>query len=228
MTRTRTLKLSVLAAASALAMSACSAHPGSAAVVGSESIGGGRLDEVASALCSAQGSAAQSSQPQELASRAARQGALDVLINGSTSRQFGESQGVEADQEQLASAVDANKATIAKLPADRRTVFRETLVDYATGQLMLGEIGKNELEKQGTSNATAEQAVAAGTKLRDAWVEKNLKVSVDPRYGTFSKGALVAKSGSLSAAVSADAVDGAAQAPSSSWVSSLPASQKCS
>ena len=228
MTRSRTLKLSVLAAAGAFVMSACSTHPGSAAVVGSESIGGSRLDEVASALCSAQSSGAQSGQPQELASRAARQGALDVLINGSMSRQYGESQGAEADQEQLASAVDANKATIAKIPADRRGVFRETLVDYATGQLMLGEIGKKELAKQGTTNATAEQAVTAGTKLRDAWVKKNLTVSVDPRYGTFSKGALVAKSGSLSAAVSSGAVDGSAQAPSSSWVSALPASQKCS
>lgn len=232
MTRSRTLKVVALTAAAALAVptvSACSTHPGQAAVVGSESIADSKLDDVASALCSAQTAGQQTTQSQQLASRAARQGALDVLINGSLSRQYGASRGVQADQEKVSAALASNAQTISAIPASRRGIFRETLQEYAEGQLMLVTIGKAELAKRGTQNATDQQAAAAGTQLRDAWVRsKHLTVSVDPRYGTFSQGALRDAHGSLSVPVSSHAVDGAKQSPSSSWVAALPASQKCS
>lgn len=232
MTRSRTPKVVALAAAAAFAVpmvAACSTHPGQAAVVGSESIADSKLDDVAGALCAAQSAGQQTTQDQQLASRAAREGALDVLINGSLSRQYGASRGVQADQEKVSSALASNAQTISAIPASSRGIFRDTLREYAEGQLMLVMIGKGELAKQGQQNATDEQAAAAGTKLRDAWVQaKRLTVSVDPRYGTFSQGALHASHGSLSVPVSSHAVDGAKQSPSSSWVSSLPASQKCS
>jgi hypothetical protein len=231
MTRSRTLKVVAVAAAAAFAVpavSGCSTHPGQAAVIGSESVADSKLDDVASALCAAQSAGQQTSQAQQLASRAARQGALDVLINGSLSRQYGASRGVVADQEKVSSALASNAQTIATLPASSRRIFRDTLREYAEGQLMLISIGKGELAKRGQQNATDQQAVAAGTKLRDAWAKRHLTVSVDPRYGTFSQGALRASHGSLSVPVSARAVDGDKQSPSSSWVSSLPASQKCS
>ena len=228
MNRPRILGLPVLLAAAALVTSGCAAQPGSAAVVGSDRIAASQLDDVAGALCAAQsGSAQQSAQPQELVSRAARQGALDVLINGALSRQFGASRGVAPDQEQISSALAANQQTIDSIPAASRSVFRDTLRGYAEGQLMLVEIGKAELAKRGTANATDQQAIAAGTQLRNAWVAKHVSVKVDPRYGHFVKGALRAGSGSLSTPVSAAAVNGAKAQPPASWVSSLPASQKC-
>ena len=228
MSRPRTVKGAVLALAAAFVMSACGIHPGSAAVVGSESISDARVDEVASALCAAQAGATQSGQqPQDLASRAARLGALDVLLNSTLSRQYGESQGVEPDQEQVSAALAANEQSIASLPAARREVFRQTLQDYAEGQLMLIEVGRRELAKTGARNVTEEQAVSEGTKLRNAWAE-NVDVSVDPRYGEYSKNALLAKSGSLSVASSSRATDGDSPNPSAGWVASLPASQKCS
>ena len=93
-------------------MSACATHPGAAAVVGSESISDTHVDDVASALCAAQGGRQNGQQPQDLASRAARQGALDVLINSSLSRQFGDSQGVQPDQEQVSAALAASAQNI--------------------------------------------------------------------------------------------------------------------
>ena len=232
MTRSRTVPGSVLTSfvvVAAVLMSACSAHPGAAAVVGSESITDAKVDEVALALCAAQagGQSGQQQQPQDLAGRAARQGALDVLINSTLSRQYGESQGVEPDQEQVSAALAANAQSIAGLPAEHRGPFKETLRAYAEGQLMLIELGRRQLAKDGTANATEEQAVAEGTKLRNAWAAKHADVSVDPRFGEYSKNALLSKSGSLSVASSKSATDGGSPDPSPGWIASLPASQKC-
>ena len=224
----RSFRLPALVAAGAFVLSSCGAHPGSAAVVGSERIGEGQLDEVAGALCAAQTGAQQGGAPQELSSRAARQGALNVLISGLLAHQYGESQGVEAEQEQVSNALASNAQSIVSIPASRREVFRTTLRDYAEGQLMLVEIGRKALTAAGARNVTEQQALAEGAKLRDAWAEKNVKVSVDPRFGEFTGGTLRPASGSLSAAVSAGAADGAKAQPSTSWVSSLPANQKCS
>ena len=232
MTRSRTLKGPVRAVAATLAtlgLAACTVHPGSAALVGSESITEEHVDDVATALCAAQaGGAANGQAAQELASRSARQGALDVLISSTLSRQFGESEGIEPDQEQLSAALAANEQSISQLPAGEREVFRDTVRLYAEGQLMLIEIGRRELQGKGTQNVTEQQAVSEGTKLRNAWLAENVEVSVDPRYGEYAKGALLSKSGSLSVPVSSRATDGDNADPSAGWVASLPASQKCS
>ena len=225
MARSRTV-LAAVAAAAGLALSACSAHPGSAAVVGDESISDSRVDDVASALCAAQGGGQGGGQ--DLASRGARQGALDVLINSSLSRQYGASQGVQPDQEQVSAALAANAQNISGLPAEHRQDFKDTLREYAEGQLMLIDIGRRELAKAGTKNATEQQAVSEGTKLRNAWAAKNAEVTVDPRFGEYSKNALLPKSGSLSVAASKSATDGGSPDPSPGWIAALPASQKCS
>jgi hypothetical protein len=227
--RSRTLSGAVLAAVCAVSLSACTAHPGQAALVGSEEISDHKVDDVAQALCSAQGGSRQTAAAaQELSSRAARQGALDVLINSTLSRQFGRSQGVEPDQEQVSAALTANEQTISKLPKSRRSTFESTLQQYAEGQLVLIDIGKASLAKAGTKSPTDEQAIAAGTKLRDEWAKDHATVEVNPRYGHYTKGALKSGSGSLSAPVSATAVTGAKADPGQAWVSALPASQKCS
>jgi hypothetical protein len=222
----RTL-LAVAGAVAGLFLSACSVHPGVAAVVGDDTITDSHVDEVATALCSAQSGAGASGQ-QDLASRAARQGALDVLINADLSRQYGAAKGAQANQGQVASALAANQKNIAALPAEHRAVFSKTLRDYAEGQLMLIDIGRRELTAQGKQGISDQQAVSEGTKLRNQWAAKHLRISVDPRYGEFSKGALLAKSGSLSVAQSARAADGDSPDPSAGWVASLPAAQKCS
>ena len=84
-----------------------------------ESISDSRVDDVASALCAAQGAQARAA-GQDLASRGARQGALDVLIDSALSRQFGASQGVQPDQEQVSAALAANAQNISGLPAEQR------------------------------------------------------------------------------------------------------------
>ena len=169
-----------------------------------------------------------SAQPQDLASRGARQGALDVLINSALSRQYGASQGVQPDQEQVSAALAANAQNISGLPAEHASGLRGHAAGVRRGPADAIEIGRRELAEAGAKNATEQQAVSEGTKLRNAWAAKNADVTVDPRFGEYSKNALLPKSGSLSVAASKSATDGGSPDPSPGWIASLPASQKCS
>jgi hypothetical protein len=211
----------------AAALSSCGTHPGSAAVVGSQTISDGRVDDVATALCAISTESAQAGQPQELATRSARQVALGVLIDSALTRQFGEAEGIEPDQEQVSAALASFQATIDAVPAAERAVFRDVVTQDTEGRLVLTEVGRRALAEAGRRNATDQQAVATATRLRNRWAAENVDVSVDPRYGTYARNALTSRSGSLSVAVSSDAAAGAEATPATSWVASLPASQKC-
>jgi hypothetical protein len=219
--------VAALAAVATLAVSGCGGHPGDAAVIGSESIRTGQVDEVALALCSAQNAGGEAV-AQAVPARTARQGALGVLVSSALSRQFGQATGVKVDQAQVSAAVAANQATIDQLPASRREAFTDTLRTYAEGQLVLIAAGRAKLVERGTADPPEEQSLTEGTRLRDAWAKKNkVDVTVDPRFGRFSGGALSPQSGSLSVPVSSPAAAGAEPQPAAEWVTALPASQKC-
>ncbi|HYO39123.1 MAG TPA: SurA N-terminal domain-containing protein [Nocardioidaceae bacterium] len=226
MTRSRT-RGALAAAAATMVLSGCGGHPGDAAVIGSESIRTAQVDEVALALCSAQ-SVGGEAPAQDVPARTARQGALGVLVSSALSLQYGQATGVEVDAAQVSAAVAANRASIDQLPASRREAFEDTLRTFAEGQLTLIAAGRARLLQRGTRNPTEQQSLTEGTRLRDAWARTNdVDVTVDPRYGRFSAGALRPQSGSLSVPVSSPAAAGAEEQPASEWVTALPASQKC-
>ena len=225
MTRSRTLRGLLLATVAGCALSGCANHPGSAAVVGSERISDSRLDDVAGAFCAL--ASAQPQQAEAPASKGARLQALGVLIDDALSRQYAEAEGVEPDQAQVSAFVARSEATLDALPAKERSVFRATLTEYAEAQTSLIALGTRELREAGTAKPTQEQALAEATRLKSAWAERNADVSVDPRYGRYTEGALQPADGSLSVPVSASAKAGAAATPAPAWVAGLPASQKC-
>ncbi len=226
-TRTRSSRAlrGVALALAGLVLAGCTGHPGSAAVVGDERIDDTRVDDVASALCAAQGGG--QGQAQDLATRAARQGALDVLISSAVTRAYAESEGVEADQEQVSALLASSDQGLQGLSEQDRTAFRETLREVAEARLALTEIGRAELASQDVEEPTEEQALSTGTQLQTAWADEFVDIEVDPRYGVYAQGALRSATGSLSVAQSDSAVDGEKATPSTSWVASLPASQKC-
>lgn len=216
----------VVAAAATMALSGCAGlNPGAAAVVGSETISRDQVDDVALALCSANiASAKVSNQPAPtLASRGARELALQIMLETELSQQFGEAEGFEASKQQVSAAVAQNENGILMLPKSRQEDFRHALSSYAEGQLILIEAGRDALGAE----ATDDEAIAEGQKLRAAYVE-DLDVEVDPRYGTFEEGAFVRGGSSLSVPVSDAAVAGDADQPDEGFVAALPASQKCS
>ena len=227
MTRPRRLsRFTVLATAGVLALTGCGAvHPGAAAVVGHDSITEGQVDALAQGLCSAN-SAQASGQP--LPSREARQGALQVLLDTELSQQFGQRRGVTPNQQQISQALARSGRTIAALPKDERPAFKDALVRYWEGQLMLMDIGRRSLEAQGKANVTAAQATAEGNRLRQQYV-KTISVSVNPSLGSFRRGTFqpALNNGSLSVPASESARQGNSANTDASWVATLPASQQC-
>jgi hypothetical protein len=223
-TRTRRLQRQVLAAAACVALSACSVHPGAAAMVGSKPISSDSVDAFARALCYNPNASAG----QTVASRAVRQNALRNLVNASLAQQYGEAHGIVADQGKVSAFMASNESALAQVPADRRSVLTQRLQELVEGQLILVEAGRRELQQQGSTTISDQSAYTAGTRLLSAWARKHVDVSVDPRFGTFTNGNLVPSSGSVSVAVSKSATAAAQAQPPSSWVAALPASQKCS
>jgi len=226
----RTLRWSVLAAAAMVVLTGCGAlHPGVAAVIGSVTIPHQRVDDVARALCSAniKGAESQGQEAPELATRGVRQGALQILLDSELSQLFGDKMGVEANQQQVSQALAQSAQGIAMLPEDQRDDFTEALTGYASGQLILIEVGRQSLEGQGAADVTDEQANAEGMRLRGQFV-KTLDVEVDPRYGTFENDTLKAGGTALSVAASAGARAGDKAEPAVGFVTALPSSQRCS
>lgn len=225
MTRARMAKMSALVAGAALALSGCGLHPGAAAVVGDTTITGAEVDDAAAALCSANitGAKAQGQPAPDLASRGARQAALQLLVDTELSHQFGEEEGVNPPSSQVSAALQQNQQTLDLLPESRKPAFEDLLRSYAEGQLMLIDIGRQSLAD---AKADDNAALSEGTKLRNKWA-KSVDVEVDPRYGTYAQGTLTPASGSLSVPVSQRATAGANADPAAGWVADLPMSQKC-
>jgi hypothetical protein len=225
--RARIVKVSALVAGAMLALSGCGQHPGSAAVVGDTRITDGTVDDAASALCSANitGAAAQGQPKPDLATRGARQAALSLLIDSELSRQYGAAKGIVPSRSEVSSALAQNKQTITLLPENRKEDFTELLRGYVEGQLVTVQAG----QAQVGDGAPQEEAMAAGTQLRNEWAaSQGIEVEVDPRYGEYAEGSLAGTSGSLSFPVSQRAVAGANSEPGAEWVAGLPLSQKCS
>ncbi|HET9858793.1 MAG TPA: hypothetical protein VFQ19_03345 [Nocardioidaceae bacterium] len=228
-TKSRRTKLSALAVSALVALTGCGAvHPGMAAVVGSSTISHDRVDTLASALCTARtaGSEAAAAAAPPEPTRRARGGALQILLETELSHEFGEERGVDPSLRQVTEALAQQQQLIDFLPEDEAEAYREALAEYAEGQLMLIEIGRQSLEEQGQSNVPDDQALAEGERLRQEYAE-SLEIEVDPRYGTFEDGSLSSGGTALSVAESDRAKAGSQAELAPTFVSGLPASQRC-
>jgi uncharacterized lipoprotein YajG len=223
--RKSTTKLG-LAVAATLALSGCGAmHPGAAAVVDSTSISMAQVDALARGVCSA--SKNQTSTTGPMPSRNARQVAVQILVDSELSRQFGEKRGITPNPSMVSAAEAQFAQSIDALPPGQRADFRQAVRESAEGQLTVVEAGRRSLEAQGAQNISQNQALAEGSRLRQQY-ERGIEVEVDPRYGAWTKGNLQPGGAELSVPVSAQARAGDNAKPPASWVTQLPASQKCS
>lgn len=221
----RRVKLAAAAAGAAAVLAGCGVHPGTAAVVGSESIPHDRVDDIATAVCRANvaGAEAAGQQAAPLPSRGARELAVEILIDTKLAHQLGEREGVEADQRAVSQAVAQNEAGLELLEGEQREALRTALRDYAESQFLLIEIGRRSLGGQVSDN----EAVAEGRRILAEYAQ-TVDVEVDPRYGRFDDGVFKPGGTSLSVAASDRAKEAANQQPGSAFVDDLPASQLCS
>jgi hypothetical protein len=206
-------------------LAGCGLHPGAAAVVGSETISHERVDDIAVAVCRANvaGAEASGQAMPPLPSRGARELAVEILVETELTHQLGQREGVEADKQAVAQAVAQNESGLAALDPQQQEDLRSALRDYAEGQFMLIELGRQTLGAQ----VGEQEAIAEGQRLLAEYAA-TVDVEVDPRYGRFEDGAFQRGGTSLSVPASETAKQGDQARPSDTYIAELPASQLCS
>ena len=185
MSTSRRLRALGAAVASVLLLGGCAAgtHPGAAAVVGKTEISVGDVDKTSRAVTAALG------QPFETSV------ALNELVNNALVAQVREQKSVSVSDAETAEAmrlVVRDQAAYAKFEAD--PVARDFLQQVAAAAVATIKLGGG----TGVNDPKVQQAQQAGTALvKDA--SKNIKISIAPRFGEWTDGAIDSKiSGSLS------------------------------
>jgi hypothetical protein len=214
----------VAAVSAALLLSSCGGNPpGVAASVEGDRITDQKVDDFAQVLCSLGGLAGTAS---GTPTRTARFNSLSILISNELAADVADVESV--DQAGVQQAVDSLNAGRDTVPADVRDTFDEVVREFATAQQAILELGRESLQAQGGGAPADDQAAFdEGDRLRSEYAAE-ADIEVDPRFGTVEDGVVTPSDGSLSVPVSALAVQGAAEEPDDGFVSSLPASQKCS
>jgi hypothetical protein len=219
---TRAVRRTAAAAVTALLLTGCAQNaPGVAADIGGDTISDEQVDSLAQALCVlSAGQAAQANPP--ATGQQTRRQALQILLDNALAAEIIDPGSV--DKQQVAAARKQAAASSAALPSRLRGTFDQAVEDYATAQLGLAALGQESLRQQGKKATDQNAALAEGRRLLVAHADK-AGVSVDPRYGTFSKGQVAPSDGSLSVPVSAAAK---ASAAGTAAGADLPANLSCS
>ena len=185
MSTSRRLRALGAAVASVLLLGGCAAgtHPGAAAVVGKTEISVGDVDKTSRAVTAALG------QPFETSV------ALNELVNNALVAQVREEKSVSVSDAETAEAmklVVRDPVVFAKFEAD--PVAEDFLRQVAAAAVATIKLGGG----TGVNDPKVQQAEPAGRAVvKDA--SKNIKISIAPRFGQWTDGALDSKiSGSLS------------------------------
>lgn len=224
--RTRRGAVGVAALATALLLSSCGGTaPGVAATVEGDRITDQKVDEFAQVLCSLGGlPETEGGTP----TRAARFNSLQILVSNQLAAHVADVDDVDqAGVQQIVQSLNQGRSLV---PEDVRDTFDEVVQEFAVAEQAIVELGRKSLgsEGQGGDPATDDEAARAeGNRLRSEFAAE-ADIEVDPRFGTVEDGVVKPADGSLSVPVSDLAVKGAAEEPDGTFVSQLPATQKCS
>lgn len=225
--RRRAVRLSALAAGTALLLTACGdgVAPGVAARVGDDTISAERVDAFAQVLC---GIGALPGTESGTPTRSARYRALEILLANELAADVADLEAV--DRATVNQIVEQTSAGATELDDDLRAVFDEVAREFALSQTAVIELGREALAEAGQEAPIPdEEAYAEGERLRTTYAA-TAEVEVDPRFGTVVDGVLQPGDGSLSVPVTelAQKAGDSTLQPDEAVVGQLPASQKCS
>ena len=218
-------------AAAGLVLTGCGSslgiHPGSAAVIGDQSLSMSKIDDTTTLFCKvylAQSQQSQQSGP--LPMGAFRSFAAAALAKRLLGEQLAEQYAVQPASG-YQQAISQYQQALASAPADERDAAIEVAgadaylqnVQVAIGQQLTGNLGQ--------SNADLKAALARGQVATQEWL-KDHPASLDPVFGVaVDGGSFNQQKDDTSYALSTFAVQGAQAQPDSTYVSSLPAAQRC-
>jgi hypothetical protein len=212
----------VAALSAALLLTSCGGNaPGVAATVEGDRITDQKVDEFAQVLCALGGlPGTEAGTP----TRTARFNSLQILISNELAADVADVEDV--DQTGVAQAVESLNAGRETVPEEVRDTFDEVVVEFATAQQAILELGRESLSAEGGDTADDNAAFAEGDRLRSEYAAE-ADIEVDPRFGVVEDGVVTPSDGSLSVPVSDLAVQGAAEQVEDGFVAQLPATQKC-
>jgi hypothetical protein len=220
-------------AAAGLVLSGCGAstgiHPGSAAVIGDQSISMSRIDTTASRYCQAY-EPQISQQSQRVPMRYLRQ----FVAANLSQRVLGQQLAQEYDV-QPTSQYDQQVTKVEEQFASAPSKLRKAVVDVEAGGAYLSTvqvaIGQKLLEESGTSDPSDKAALQRGQVATQDWL-KDHSISIDPVFGLAADGGqFKASTDQTSYPLSTLASQGAAAAgasqPDPAYTGALSPSQVC-
>lgn len=225
MSKTR-LMTSAAVVVAGLALSSCgSAMPGVAAQVGDIKITNRTADETTLNMCTALGDQLEAD-GRTLPMSFVRQGVMQLMVLRAEATAIAEEYDVKtgatyqrgrAQQESLAES----------MPQDARETYIDLTSTNAYANDILDQVGRIELEEQGVSDPTVEEATQAGIEVFTQWPEAN-GIEIDPRYGLETQdGVLTPVDTNVSVAVSDQAKAGLELEPNAAYTDTLPLNQRC-
>jgi hypothetical protein len=159
-------------------------HPGIAAEVGDQTITTRHLDQVTADYCTAvekvskgQPQAEDAGTPMRYLSHTF---ATDLII-GAAAEQLADDYDVQPTSSYKTNLAQL-EPELTKLSDDQKAAVREVVGAQAYADDVLTQIGEISLNKQGTTNATADDQKAEGQKVLARWIGDH-DVVVNPKYG---------------------------------------------
>jgi hypothetical protein len=226
------LVLLAVGGASMLALSGCARSGDVAARVGDTTVPTSDVDLLTDVQCKSLDKAAkdpsQAGQVQPVARATLRTIMVNALVDAEVNRQLASSEHLSYDKTQLASAVKQYESTVGNAPEADRVRYRDLIETILRGQLQAISQIEDQFTGQQPSNDQVRKAIADF----EAKMRAKVDLDVNPQYGPDKDGVAGSVDPSLSLAVSSfakhsrDALSATSQ-PDATWVSDLPADQRC-
>jgi len=219
-----------VAGVSMLALSGCSQSGNVAARVGDETVSTSDVDFLTRIQCDTLNKAAkdpaQAGSVQAASTAQVRTGMMNTLLEAEIDRQLAASQHLDYDKATLRSVMSQFESVVQQAPKADQDRFRELVESVYRGQLQVWTEAQAELARQGVQSPDQQQVAEAVSALQ-AKFRKTVDISVNPVYGANAAGTVGAADPSLSIPVSSFAKQARSSTPDPTWVSKLPADQRC-
>lgn len=224
------LVLLAVAGTSVLALTGCTQTGNVAAKVGDTTVPTSEVDFLTRMQCTSLDKAAkdpaQAGSVQVVSTSQIRTSMVNTLIQTELNRQLAEEQNLSYDKTTLRNAMQQFGSVLQTVPAKDRDRFRDLVESIYRGQLEVYSLAQSRLAAQGVTDAGQQQIDEAISKIQDDY-RKTVDIDVNPAYGADADGVAGSQDPSLSTPVSSFAKQSRKAQPDASWVSKLPADQRC-
>jgi SurA N-terminal domain len=224
------LVLLAVAGTSVLALTGCTQTGNVAAKVGDTTVPTSEVDFLARMQCTSLDKAAkdpaQAGSVQVVSTSQIRTSMVNTLIQTELNRQLAEEQDLGYDKTTLRNAMQQFASVLQTVPAKDRDRFHDLVESIYRGQLEVYSLAQSKLAAQGVTSPSQQQVDEAISKIQDDY-RKTVDIDVNPAYGADADGVAGSQDPSLSTAVSSFAKQSRKTQPDPSWVSKLPADERC-